>query len=316
LYGLELLAGSVAILAAISLPYLLKKRLNGKITTARLLVVMATFIATIVACKFAPKDIRVIADMRTDDINQSLSGTAGGSAGNTRQLTRQLQDVRERELDLERAYELKHDPEIERQLDQLRKRRLELGQQLELEQQLLHPYVKLWHRTTILPESIDRIFFRLGVARYGWIGSSYQGAGSMIDFNVIFKNAIEMIEYLPRAMEIGLLAPFPAQWVAPGNSPGGTMMRRVTGVEMTLLYPMLLLGLPLAIWRWRYRVEFWMIAAFCLTLILLYAYSIPNVGSLYRLRYGFLMTLAGIGFAALWLSIQDWLNHHRRTSHP
>lgn len=163
-----------------------------------------------------------------------------------------------------------------------------------------------WVRTDYLPAAIDRTFMRIVVTRLGYIGEPYSSAGSMIDLNVRMLDAIEFMAYLPRALQIAFLAPFPSHWMAPGVTPGSNIMRKVAGLEMLLLYPMLLAGLPLAAWRWRRNYEFWLIAAFCGSILIAYTYATPNLGSLYRLRYGFLMTFAAIGFAALCLSICEF----------
>ena len=167
-----------------------------------------------------------------------------------------------------------------------------------------------WQLTELLPKWLDRIFMRIGVARFGWAGPSYATAGSMIDMNVQFLNARQVIEYLPRAMQIAFLAPFPKDWLAQGSSPGGSIMRRVTGIEMLVLYPLLLLGLPLAAWRWKRKLEFWVIIVFCVTILTTYAYVIPNLGTLYRIRYGFLMPLAAVGLSAIWLSLKQLRNRN------
>lgn len=91
-------------------------------------------------------------------------------------------------------------------------------------------------------------------------------------------------------------------------------MRRVSGIEMLVLYPLFLLGLPLATWRWRRRIEYWMICGFCFPVLTLCAYVVPNVGALHRLRYGFLMPLAALGLAAIWLTLQDLINRSRNSA--
>jgi hypothetical protein len=93
-------------------------------------------------------------------------------------------------------------------------------------------------------------------------------------------------------------------------SPGSTAMRLVAGAEMLMIYPLLLLGLPLAIWRWRRKLEFWFAAGCCVYLIVTYAMVTPNVGTLYRMRYGYLMTLAATGLAAILTALQE--RRHRR----
>ena len=75
-------------------------------------------------------------------------------------------------------------------------------------------------------------------------------------------------------------------------------MRRVVGLETAGLY-VALAFLPLAMWRWRDRVEIYMPAACCLFMTLLYATAVCNVGALYRFRYGSVMTLAALGLAVV-----------------
>ena len=166
-----------------------------------------------------------------------------------------------------------------------------------------------WQSVKVLPAFIDGAFRRLAIARHAYLSSSYKSAGSMIDLETQFHNSIDLLRYLPRAADLGFLAPFPAQWFSPGTSPGGTTMRLVAGIEMLVLYPLLIFGLPLAVWRWHSRPEFWLTTAFCAFFIVLYASVTPNIGSLYRMRYGFLMTLSAIGLAALWTSARDCRAH-------
>lgn len=164
---------------------------------------------------------------------------------------------------------------------------------------------KPWRPNATLPAYIDSGFDRLAYGRYGYLSETYKSAGSTIDLDVQFSSASEVIVYLPRALQIGFLAPFPSQWFTRGTSPGGTTMRLIARAEMLILYPLLFIGLPLAIWRWRARTEFWFISIFCTFFIAAFASVTPNMGSLYRMRYGFLMTLAAFGLAALWMTLEE-----------
>jgi hypothetical protein len=152
-----------------------------------------------------------------------------------------------------------------------------------------------WRWSPSVPRSIDEIFYTLSVLRQGF-ATGYSAAQSTIDRDVRFKSAFDFIPYLPRAAQIGFLAPFPSHWLAPGHSPGGSLMRRLAGVEMIGVYCALLF-LPYAAWRWRRRVEIWLVLSGCVSAIMLYTYVVPNIGALYRMRYGFLMLLVGVGFA-------------------
>lgn len=174
----------------------------------------------------------------------------------------------------------------------------------------------IWNKNKHLPAPIENAFLSLSVARFGWIGSSYSSAGSMIDRDIQFDSAADVVLYLPRALQIGLFAPFPQHWLAEGKAPGGSLMRRMVGLEMTLLYLLLLIGLPLAVFQWGRRIEFWMIVTFLVPIITLYAYIVPNLGTLYRLRYGFLTALAAIGLAAITLSYQRFKKNREQSALP
>lgn len=86
------------------------------------------------------------------------------------------------------------------------------------------------------------------------------------------------------------------------------VMRRVSAIEMLGVYLGLAL-LPLGLWRWRSKAETWLLFVFCTAMMLIYALVVANVGSLYRARYGFIMTLVAMGIA-VGLSLRQ--DHHRR----
>ena len=66
---------------------------------------------------------------------------------------------------------------------------------------------------------------------------------------------------------------------------------------MLLIY-ITFLCIPLALILWYKRPEFWVSLSFCSAVILAYVIAVPNVGSLYRMRYGYLMTVVGLALAA------------------
>ena len=73
-------------------------------------------------------------------------------------------------------------------------------------------------------------------------------------------------------------------------------MRTIAAMEMVVVYGALAF-LPYSLWLWRRKIEVWIIFIFCSTLLLLYTYITPNIGSLYRSRYGYLMIFVALGFA-------------------
>ncbi len=165
-----------------------------------------------------------------------------------------------------------------------------------------------WQPTAGLPRFIENSFLRIAVLRNGYfVTPGYDGSGSMIDRDVELLSVKDFLTYMPRALQLGLFAPLPSDWVRPAQSSGGGIMRRMAGVEMLVVY-VALAFLPYALWRWRRRVEVWLIASFASIFLLLYSYATPNIGSLYRLRYGFLMLLVTLGVAAAFTALRDFRN--------
>jgi hypothetical protein len=152
-----------------------------------------------------------------------------------------------------------------------------------------------WQAAGFLPSAVDSKFHALAVIRNSYL-ALYPNAASLVDPNTRFHNAGQVLAYLPRAAEVALLAPFPNQWLQRGSSKATTLMRREAGVEMVGVY-LALFFLPYAIWRWRRRVEAWLLTIFGIGVMTIYAITIPDVGTLYRERYAFLMTLVALGVA-------------------
>jgi hypothetical protein len=150
-----------------------------------------------------------------------------------------------------------------------------------------------WKTTPWIPNYIDRQLRTLSRTRNDVI-DKWQHAASNIDTHVSFSSATEILLYLPRAVQIGFLSPFPDDWFGTGSKAPNTVMRRVSGIEMIVVYAALL-GLPYAVWRWRKRSELWIVLFFSTGMLVIYAIGVPNMGTLYRFRYAYLMSIAGIG---------------------
>jgi hypothetical protein len=165
-----------------------------------------------------------------------------------------------------------------------------------------------WKSTAWLPGYVDRQLKSLSTTRSDVI-FRWQHAASNIDTDVTFTSAPEVILYLPRAAQIGFLSPFPADWFGTGSKAPNTMMRRISAVEMLLVYAALL-GLPYIIWQKRKQVELWVVLFFCTGMLVIYALGVPNVGTLYRFRYAYLLTMVGLG-AAGWYMLYEYWNARR-----
>jgi len=157
--------------------------------------------------------------------------------------------------------------------------------------------VAQWQASALLPDSLNNVLFRVARTRAAYF-QNYREAGSMIDRDVVITRPVDFVTYTPRALQIGLFAPFPAHWFESGKAPGGSMMRKISAIEMLGTY-LALLFLPYALLCWRRQIETWLISGFGLGMILVYTFVTPNLGSLYRMRYGFLMLLIGLGVGAV-----------------
>lgn len=137
-------------------------------------------------------------------------------------------------------------------------------------------------------------------------------AGSHIDEEVRFASLMDLLAYTPRALQIGYLAPFPTHSIAEGHSPGGTLFRRIVGLEMIFAY----LGLIGFLILLRRRKSLWQtlsVLGFASMVILIYALAVPNIGSLYRYRFSVYISLVIPGFCYLYIL---WQARRRKSLKP
>lgn len=150
--------------------------------------------------------------------------------------------------------------------------------------------------------ALDHYIQRIDRIRQGFL-TTYPLSGSMIDEHVRFETVSDALKYLPRAIQIGWMAPFPNTWAEQGMQPGSRWMRAMAATEMSLAYILMATtGLILITHRGRYRWNAALIGVLlsCATLILVQTYAIPNVGTLYRMRLPMWHIFLGVGivFAA------------------
>jgi hypothetical protein len=159
--------------------------------------------------------------------------------------------------------------------------------------------------------SADKLSSTVAAMRDFYIsGNSYKNAKSNMDTDFVPGTVCNLLGYVPRALQIGFLAPFPSAWLADGSIAASTMMRRVISAEMLATYACLLL-LPLALWNYRRKPEFWFVLGFLILLMVIHVYLVPNLGTLHRMRYGFLTGVVGLAIAGA----ADWV-FSRRSARP
>jgi hypothetical protein len=139
--------------------------------------------------------------------------------------------------------------------------------------------------------------FKVNVMRRKYV-VLYPEAGSNIDAARGFGDAGDMLSYLPRAVLVGLYAPFPNRWLE-GGTTVGYIGHLIAGAETSFIYLLSIPGLA-CVWRSRRDARTW----FLLTVVVLGAAAlgivVVNLGALYRMRYVFwivLVILAAGGMA-------------------
>jgi len=155
-----------------------------------------------------------------------------------------------------------------------------------------------WEPTEWIPQPVDRLAFSIANTRRGYFSSVYADAASTIDRDQCLNNFYELVGYFPRALQIGLFAPFPWQWLEASAQGKVQTMRLVAGGEMLGAY-FALIFCALAVWYRRKAPWLWTLLAFVIPILLLLSIVTPNIGTLHRMRYGYFMILVGIGVGYL-----------------
>ena len=175
--------------------------------------------------------------------------------------------------------------------------------------QSLYGLLAVWNKTSWLPSFVENRLYQIAYLRWSTIA---HGGGSLIDSDRLFVSGVEVLAYIPRALQVGVLSPFPNLWYGQASTPALTIARKVAG-SVTIVFYICLIGSVAGIAQMRARPEVWAMVGLCLMGILVYAITTSNIGTLIRFRYGFYMLLVGFG-AAHWSSIFFRLRHEARSS--
>ena len=167
-----------------------------------------------------------------------------------------------------------------------------IQQQLDLAR--VQPINKTFHDDGWFQTMINNKVSKVTKIRQGYIETNIlKNTKSAIDLDINFKNSTEIFLYTPRALQISFLSPFPNMWFQEGMSKTRTVMRSISMFEMLLAY-ISYLFFPLIFKYWLNRSEFWIALFYSSSVITLYATVVPNIGTLYRFRYPYLMILISI----------------------
>lgn len=157
-------------------------------------------------------------------------------------------------------------------------------------------------RRVVLPEELQKLSVSDQIARrregFGLQATEDGGvapseAGSDLKEGTHFSSMVDIVRYLPRAIEIGFLAPFPNMWFQPGKQVGSAG-RLLAGIESILTY--LIEGFALAgLWNGKRRPAVWFLALAAGIGIVALGLIVINIGALVRLRYPFWILMVIIG---------------------
>jgi hypothetical protein len=115
----------------------------------------------------------------------------------------------------------------------------------------------------------------------------------------------DVLTYLPRALQIALLAPFPIDWAIFYAGETRSVFRIFMTGEMFLAY-LSFFFLGVYLFLNRAKLEVFVSLAYVLPTLTIYGLATPHVGILCRFRYPFFVLLMTMGFA---LAIKLWLYH-------
>ena len=155
---------------------------------------------------------------------------------------------------------------------------------------------KKWESSEFLPHKIDTEFKKLYLQR-SYFYQIQHAANSTFDYKQDLNSVKKMILYIPRAIQMAFLSPFPSSWFANHPTVISNLMHRITGVEMMVVY-VFLTGFLYSLYLWRKKIELWIMVSFSFYFALLPVYAFPNIGALVRYRYSAIMILVALGVGA------------------
>ena len=113
----------------------------------------------------------------------------------------------------------------------------------------------------------------------------YPNARSNVDSDVRFASTLDILRHFPRALVIGMFAPFPSMWFSSGYQVGRAG-RLLSGIETLLMYVVQLLAAT-TLWHRRRHLPSWLLVMTALIGLLALGLVVINVGALYRQRFLF-----------------------------
>jgi hypothetical protein len=126
-----------------------------------------------------------------------------------------------------------------------------------------------------------------------------------IDRYISFSGFSSGLLYLPRALQIGFLSPFPTHWVEKGNITGRAG-RVISGFEMIIMYMIYIGFLYTVILKFALIKRLIPVIVLSAMIITLTGYVFPNIGIVFRFRIDFIVPIFMIGSFGVSLIINNF----------
>lgn len=128
----------------------------------------------------------------------------------------------------------------------------------------------------------------------------YTAQQSNISGDIQFDSGWDILRFVPRAVVIGFLAPFPRMWFQSGSY--GAAGRLLGGAETFVMY-FLYVAVGVCLWRERRRAAMWLIFLTATAGLIALGLVVVNAGALYRIRYVFWIMLIVIAAQGIYLTV-------------
>lgn len=159
---------------------------------------------------------------------------------------------------------------------------------------------------------IDKVLSSLACTRDNFFTYS-KNAKSNLDSDVSYKSVADVVAYTPRALQVGVLAPFPNMWFTEGTKKTSHVFKLVASVETFVMY-VAFLGLCLLValmlrnqagLRFEQNMAITALMLFSMVWVGVYALVSGNVGTIYRVRFPIMLLWMGVGLLA-WYRVLAW----------
>ena len=166
-----------------------------------------------------------------------------------------------------------------------------------------------WQAKKMFFKFLDMTSWRILELRSGFTRSYPSGSESTIDPILQFDGFEDAIAYLPRALQVSFLSPFPVNWIEKGQTTG-RIGRLLSGLEMLVWY-VVIIGFIYEMITASFRIRPLIPVLILSTLIIiLIGYVVPNMGAIYRMRQDQVIPFYLIGIYGVY-SITNRLKNKR-----